>query len=260
MRLLLVLACLVSCGPQAPYSNVEQSTLAKTYSEVVCDQIFDCNCPLEEWLEKDSCLGQLESLLAEGRKRAEQAGAIYDPDCVAKRLNVSLTNQCLEGVESRESCLIYHGSEGEGMPCVIFDVHNRMSNCEQGLRCNAVNSICEDPNKEHLPQLAEGEACLTEEGKPYGNCDPFQGLFCDTTVPIPECRPRPFEGEPCSTGGEIFRPCRLGNFCAMSGQCQALASLGESCSHGLECESARCDNDVCVESFRLPGGCSGFLL
>lgn len=260
MRKFLVLGLLVACGPQAPYSDVEQSALSKTYAEVVCDQVFDCDCPLEEWLDKTTCINQLESLVGEGQTRAQQADASYDPECVAERLNVSLTNQCLERDEPRKTCLIFHGSRSEGMPCDIFDVHNRMSNCEQGLYCNAVNSICEDPDKELLPQLGEGDACLTEDGEPYGNCDPFEGLFCDSSLAIPECRPRPGEGEPCSTASEVFRPCRVGNICAASGQCKALARLGESCSYSLECESARCEANTCVETFRLPGGCSGYFL
>ncbi len=255
-RSILLTIVVFGCGPGSTFSDVSEQAVPSVYAEVVCDHIVECDCPRDQWIDRDSCVNELTDAFSSGQARAIEDNAVYDSDCLSRRLSVSQDNRCFEiASTTQETCLVYHGDQPIGATCQNFDRYNRMSNCSSGLICNSQRGVCEEPGEPLNKPSAEGEQCVVDGSEPIWFCDATAGLFCDENLPAPACSFRPGEGQSCaySSGGAI---CQSDHYCDDDGICRTLKLIGVECNQEHECESRSCSEKRCSESVSLPDGCS----
>lgn len=121
--------------------------------------------------------------------------------------------------------------------------------CVSGERC-APGALCAKVAGGHycvpVARQKRGEPCsgddfdVADDGT-FQRCDRTLDLRCDEATRTCVQLSRAESGESCDG-----QPCQEGLFCDETGRCTARKLVGQDCRGGLECESYRCKESVCV--------------
>ncbi len=223
-----------------------------------------------EFLSTNTCVPTLEGALTPSNPSG--GTGYYDDN--RDEPAIFLDEQCVEILAERfertpcgelpiptceEQCSLFYGTRHKGEACADQEIEL----CGRGLACIA--GECRDPCDTAGPALV-GQACLEsacddglicridydpDTGEPSGVCVALPAIgamcdsgecvpeaWCDTSGPMPVCRPLGQHGEACSGHTQC-----ASSYCP-AGRCVRAPGEGEACGANSRCDDGlRCDDE-----------------
>jgi len=217
-------------------SSAEETFAAdpEVMAEVMCGALHACGCSTS-WPTYEACVAE-HAARSDDFAAAAAIGASVDEGCYEQFMSVygATTPNCELTLSAGELvgavfCDAFVGPLGEGDPCVEVEVAifgGPADACAPGLVC--AGGFCSAP-----PEA--GEACLT----PRLSAECADGHVCDGGI----CVPEPNFGDTCL--GNLR--CGENKLCT-GGVCGSRHVIGQKCWKDSQCESSKCEYEVCVET------------